>query len=141
MCLYVDEPSEVLSETQPVARTEHKCDECRRMIQPGEKYLRWAVLEEGEFRIYKRCAHCEAIMDIGVALTKCPKVWFWGEVLSMDEEMGFVGNILNDEGHHLGPKDVRRYRRLVDNAKQGWRNKSGRLLPIPRVPALAGKAE
>lgn len=46
----------------PVARKEHKCCECRRVIKKGERYTR----EKGKwetFHVYKTCIDCTSIRD------------------------------------------------------------------------------
>lgn len=40
MCVDVDEPIQIFDETKPVARKQHKCNECRRVIEKGEQYYR-----------------------------------------------------------------------------------------------------
>jgi hypothetical protein len=41
----------------PKAKKIHKCNECRRMIQPGETY-QYSVGCWDDFRVYKTCSHC-----------------------------------------------------------------------------------
>jgi hypothetical protein len=44
-----------------VARKEHRCDECGRVIRPGERYRVAAGKWGGDFSTCKRCPHCEAV--------------------------------------------------------------------------------
>jgi len=41
----------------------HRCCECGRAINPGERYLKIVGEWEGEFSAYKRCSHCDAVAD------------------------------------------------------------------------------
>lgn len=47
----------------PVARKEHVCLLCRRVIRPGEKYRRGVGLDGTAFT-FKECLHCRAVMDL-----------------------------------------------------------------------------
>lgn len=40
------------------ARKQYKCDECRGLICPGDKYETARALWEGEFSSYRTCQHC-----------------------------------------------------------------------------------
>ena len=46
------------SGSDPVARKPHKCCECRRTIQPGERYERVSGLWDGDFEEFKTCYDC-----------------------------------------------------------------------------------
>lgn len=131
MCLWVDEPSEVLRCSQPIARKSHTCGECRRTIDPGEKYHYWACLEEGTFVEYKMCLHCRASIVVGEQVSGCDSGWYWHEIWNPDEEMGFIANVLADE-HELVPTDRAEIEDLVTAAAKGWRE-DGTLLPVPEV--------
>lgn len=48
----------VFSDRRPVARKQHKCEECRTTIQPGERYYAWGGLWEGEWQHGKCCLPC-----------------------------------------------------------------------------------
>lgn len=50
--------SELLRNSQPTARKEHRCSECGRIISKGEKYTFEVTLFEKEIRQYKVCSHC-----------------------------------------------------------------------------------
>lgn len=59
MCMIEDgEPCDVWIETAHRARKEHKCEECYRMIMPGEMYRRIFMVSDGHARTSKMCAHC-----------------------------------------------------------------------------------
>lgn len=46
---------------KPVAKKEHRCQECGRIIQPGEQYLYETFLWDGKFGFHKTCADCWSI--------------------------------------------------------------------------------
>lgn len=49
---------DVHCEDFPKARTQHKCDECRGVIQKGEQYVYGHGIYEGYPYRYKLCAEC-----------------------------------------------------------------------------------
>jgi hypothetical protein len=49
--------------TNPVARKEHRCEICARVIRKGETYLRGVGLD-GTAWTWKECAHCEAMLTL-----------------------------------------------------------------------------
>ena len=59
--VYVEDYCKVLRESQPTARKQHKCGECRRAIEVGEKYNLEATLYDGEISTYKTCLDCMSI--------------------------------------------------------------------------------
>ena len=50
--------SEFNATTHPRARKPHKCSECGRTIEPGERYERTAGSWEGDFFTSLACLHC-----------------------------------------------------------------------------------
>lgn len=48
----------------PMARKAHKCCECLRIIQPGEKYQRWSGKFDGTFYVQKTCHQCAEIRRV-----------------------------------------------------------------------------
>jgi predicted RNA-binding Zn-ribbon protein involved in translation (DUF1610 family) len=66
-CFYIshedlDTPS-IYREKTPVARKEHICTECGRIILPGERYRYvFGIWEKPE--VYKRCMDCQSICDV-----------------------------------------------------------------------------
>lgn len=58
MCMADDaDRVELLSTALVKARKEHACLECRRVIKPGELYLRESYVSDG-FRTHRTCTHC-----------------------------------------------------------------------------------
>lgn len=47
----------------PRARKAHKCCECLRIIQPGERYERWSGRFDGDFFSQKTCHQCAEIRN------------------------------------------------------------------------------
>lgn len=74
----VDEAAIILSCLSPTAQKEHKCNECRRMISRGERYLREATLFEGKIETWKTCIDCLSIRD-----EFFKQGFFYGETKSM----------------------------------------------------------
>jgi hypothetical protein len=62
-CIWVDDSygPEFICETNPVARIEHKCGECNRVIKPGEKYERASGCWDGRLETHKTCGDCLSI--------------------------------------------------------------------------------
>lgn len=50
--------SELLRNSQPTARKEHKCSECGRIISKGERYTFEVTLFDKQIWQYKFCSHC-----------------------------------------------------------------------------------
>lgn len=138
MCLDVEVEGELLDSGTRRARKEHRCDECKRAIEPGETYRFWTVKDWDSSGVgtSKMCAHCYATIELGAALTGCPKCWFWDMVHDLDPENGgFVGDIIVN---HTLPKPAHlAMLRTVIGRRKGWRRKDGTLLPLPKVPAVA----
>lgn len=60
MCFYNDgECSTIWEETQPKARIEHKCSECREPIPAGTRYTQIKSLFDGHWDTFKICHKCD----------------------------------------------------------------------------------
>lgn len=53
------------------ARKQHRCTECGRAIQPGEKYEHVRAKWEGDIRTHNTCAHCLALREWVQAHVPC----------------------------------------------------------------------
>ncbi len=53
----------ILEDARPVARKEHRCDECRRVIQPGEQYHRQRNIGEDGPYVWKCCRQCRSLLQ------------------------------------------------------------------------------
>lgn len=137
MCLYVDDEGdwEPLDNGERRARKEHRCMECGRVIEPGETYRYWTGVWEGDVVTNKMCAHCQAVIDLGHAITGCPKVWNVGVLYDRDPELGFVANCLHDEGHDLRDGDRALLLACYEGAKRRWRHDNGMLMSRLTLPA------
>lgn len=126
MCMIrdVDCMASVYNETFPTARKEHKCTECRRIIQPKEKYKNiWGVWE-GDSRTYKICSHCSVATDLLVR--ECD---------------GFLlGDVLEDLREHRRHYDWSRdARRLAAGMYKKW-TFNNKMLPVPKLVCKASNA-
>lgn len=122
-CDDYDSPS-VYNESNPVAKKEHKCSECRRSIEIGERYCRVEGCWDGDWHTFKTCRHCVAMADVMRSISECfcPS----------------MGNMLVDffdddrDGHGSLPA------RLYHSARRKWRHRrgarKGQLMPVPVVP-------
>lgn len=54
----------VCNQTTPIAKKEHKCFECRGVIEPGEKYHRTWGVWNGEVSKFKTCDDCETLRHL-----------------------------------------------------------------------------
>lgn len=119
MCMVelADETVTILSEHHPVARKEHRCSECGRVIKRGEKYLVEGYLFDGEKKTHKTCAHCEVVRS-----------WL------IHECNGFIyGGIAEDIHEHAQEGYGFSVLRLAAGVKKRWERRDGRLWPIPKA--------
>lgn len=62
----------LLGRTRPVARKQHRCSLCGRIIQPGETYDRQACVWDDGLYAFKNCAHCYALVALRLpSLQEC----------------------------------------------------------------------
>lgn len=140
MCLDVDydEESELIEHGFHVARKAHECGECHRQIERGERYRYWKLKDgwSGKLTDERMCPHCWATIELGSAITGCPKFFYWGLVHDrIADDGGFVGDIIIN--HDLSVADrVRMLRRVVQFRRQ-WRRPNGELYPLPAIPVAA----
>jgi len=52
------------SKNRITARTAHRCECCRRLINPGEKYINIAGKWDGDFYAVKTCMGCDSLIDL-----------------------------------------------------------------------------
>lgn len=106
--------------TWRTARKEHRCEECRRTIAPGERYLRHAIGGEGTVSVYLHCSHCHAA---ATWLVKHCRGYLCGGVLEDLEE--HWGELYDEDRMFLG--------RAIVGMRKKWRRRDGgirRLLPM-----------
>lgn len=58
------ETSEFFAESEPIARKLHRCSECDKAINKGEKYQRCSGKSEGEFWTFNTCLLCAEIRKV-----------------------------------------------------------------------------
>jgi len=58
-----DQPS-FFNDDNPVARKEHKCTECGRIIKPGERYKKESGKWDGVFETHRTCFDCLSVRDV-----------------------------------------------------------------------------
>lgn len=69
---YCDEGRpEVFQAQRPIARTRHRCCECCRQIQPGERYERVSGRWDGAWDRFATCCYCLAIRGLLMARMDC----------------------------------------------------------------------
>lgn len=133
MCMFegADGYNTFSSSSNPKARKQHRCNECRRTIEIGERYCYYAWLFEGDFGVSKTCLHCQVA----------------GEWLQQNCGGYLVGSVLEDIEEHVheyhykpAPACIPRLMRLRTGMRQKWLIKrgpsAGKLMPIPTLPAL-----
>lgn len=57
-----------IDDSKPKARRAHQCDDCRRIIEPGETYRRWRGTNDDGIYTWKSCAHCDRLTT-----------WIWSD--------------------------------------------------------------
>jgi hypothetical protein len=132
MCMIdgADGPCTFWRRVERTARKAHKCAECGRQIQAGEKYLYSASLFEGDFSVDKMCAHCKVAADW---LTEnC------GGYLTCGVGEDIVGHF--DEYAYLGACYLLGLGRLRVGMSHGWKFQrgahAGELRPLPHKPPI-----
>lgn len=110
---------EFCSEQTHIARKQHRCGECKRTIEAGEKYHVTSGKWDGEFQAYKTCAHCVSARSW---LAKHCGGWVLGAVAEEIDEH-WVNGIEYRRQDRLG--------RLVVGIRRQWKAFKGGLLPVP----------
>lgn len=106
------------------ARTPKKCQECHRMIEPGEYYYKGAAKADGRFHTIRHCAHCNVAVD-----------WLGENCGGSVQEM-----VIEDIGEHAEeyPEISFGLLRVAVGGKRDWRikrgPKAGQLMSLPRMP-------
>lgn len=75
ICIDISESCELLSRNRRKARKEHRCVECKCVIQPGDTYEVDVTLFEGDFTAYKTCLTCVRVRE---SLFECG--WYYGRI-------------------------------------------------------------
>lgn len=107
--------TEFSTERERTARKAHRCGECWRVIQVGERYVGAAGKSEGDFWSAKQCAHCHAATQW---LAIVCRGWLYGGVW---EDL---------EDHRWEPRPIWSLDlgRLIVWYRRGFRNPDGSLV-------------
>ncbi|KAF1071996.1 hypothetical protein [Variovorax sp.] len=79
-CFCDYEPAAFYCATEYTARKEHRCHECGRAIEPGQRYEKAAAKWEGSVSSYKTCSRCVALREHLKAHVSC-FCWAHGNML------------------------------------------------------------
>lgn len=84
MCMIdlADTPVTMLKSKMTTARKLHKCAECQRVIESGERYMVERFVSDGRAYTHKTCKHCLVVRDWIMA--ECGG-WIFGDV---EEDLG-----------------------------------------------------
>lgn len=102
------------SPTTQVARKNHRCSPCGRIISPGETYTRQRGYEGGDAWTYKDCAHCRAVI----------RIWDPRDDSDLISEDAFA-YWADDPGETISET------RAKAGWRHNWRTQSGKLWPLP----------
>lgn len=121
MCMVTNDGGHVamVSRILRKARKPHKCQECHRVIEPGETYEVDAYVFEGDFTAHKTCSHCHVARNW--LQSECGG-WLYGGVFEDLEEHVRDGNY----GMPLA--------RICVSMRCKWRRRDGSLRPVPVRP-------
>jgi hypothetical protein len=113
----------VLNIEKPKARTRHACDNCYRIIEPGETYEKQHNVYDGRAYTFKCCAHCLVAMKRAQALAEYElDDMYWGSIESaLCDYRQTVADL-----------------RLLVNYRRKWRDQSGNLVAVPVVHREVG---
>ena len=100
-----------------VARRDHKCGECRRVIAKGETYESSRGKWNGDFDSHKTCAHCCAARE-------------W---LTMECSGFCYGAVREDLHEHFDYGPTMELGRLLVGMRRKWKRFGGDNMPIPMV--------
>jgi hypothetical protein len=121
MCMFdYSESVTMIGESRPIARKGHRCGECKRVIDKGERHVRESYKHDGDFHSHRVCLHCVAAR--GWLEKECGG-WCYGGV---EED-------LREHWH-----EDARYRklslgRLIVGMANGWRKRNGDLMEVPEA--------
>jgi hypothetical protein len=107
---YCENPAEVYWATRPLSRTAHRCDECGRQIQHGERYERVRAVWDGKFQTYLTCVYCLGVRDSIEAVAQC-FCWYHGNMLEDAKEW------VRDEAYRIPGLAMRVGRWIVEGKR------------------------
>lgn len=112
--------STVIAQSKPVARKDHHCNLCGRIIGAGETYdrARLVAYDDGPY-VFKTCTHCQALLFLH------PDSWEYA-----DE--GYT----TDDIIEWEPSTIAGLRAKA-MFMRGWRRRDGALYPVPQRQTAA----
>lgn len=118
MCMTDYDPPEFYSAGIRKARKEHKCEECGRVIQPGEPYQYVSGKWDGDLNFFKTCQHCEVTQK-----------WL------VENCHGFMHS-MTEEDIREHADDYRRMDlyRLAIGMRNQWTTRKGARMKVPALP-------
>jgi hypothetical protein len=117
MCSYGYDLPDVYNEHERIAKKEHICSECGRIIAIKEKYKYHFGVWEGRAEAFKTCAHCLIVQNY--IRDKCDSSAHGG----LEEEV---------YEHALDYNDMKLYRLLVGMRRQWRKFNSESLMTVSR---------
>lgn len=121
MCMIDDtERVTALGEGRSTSRIAARCDECKRVIEKGERYLWHRFVFDGRAKTHRFCSHCEVALNW--LASECGG-WAYGQIEEDIREHVFSGI------HSMA------LARLAVGMQWQWKTpKHDQLLPIPKMP-------
>lgn len=120
------DPPDAYSECDRRARTQHKCLECSRTINPGETYRRVFSVYDGQVDTCKTCSHCLV-----------------GQAWLLQNCGGFMHHALSDEMQEHAetyPDQCFGFLRIKAGMMRQWQRFDGAgLMRLPTLPAAIGE--
>src|SRR5215472_16445516 len=102
------------------ARKRHRCGECHRTIEPGERYRYTWLLYEGTPCQYKTCIHCQVGCE-------------WLRINCGGWVFEEVGDELVEHAREY-PLLAMPLLRVVIGIRRGWRYRDGKSMALPKLP-------
>lgn len=112
--------AQVFGDSTLTAKKEHKCDECRRVIQPGEKYRRERGVHESEPFTHKTCQHCLVARD-------------WMNATCGGFVYGEIEEELLEHWNEDTDYRTRELAKLIYGMGRNWQARKGGLMPLPTL--------
>lgn len=111
-CIDVDLDSDEISpfhrEVKQIARKEHKCDECGRIISPGEKYEYAVNKWYGDLCVNKTCCDCLSVREAFFC------TWYYGGIWEELDEYLEPGECLSKALLEVTPAAREKISRILD---------------------------
>ncbi len=126
------DPASVYRERVVLARKQHCCCECRRTIEPGEKYqYAFGIWDGGPPSTFHTCGHC--MIAQRWLIEECGGWMFGGVEEDIADHIIGAGSVFDaTHGYGSGPS------RLVVSMRRKWRRFSEEgLMSFPKVPAVS----